>query len=76
MAHITESFYSELIRKDLDRMGAVADPRHIEGYMRIVHSTLDGLSASEFRSEVALCFACVQEGGTEAAESNAQSFGL
>lgn len=52
------------------------DPRHVEGYMRLQHSTLSHLSKSEFNREVRVSVACVREGGTEAAERNAQSFGL
>lgn len=76
---MAESFYQRSIREELARMGrgvGVADPRHIEGYMRLGHSTLDGLSAAEFRLEVAVGLACLAEDGLEAAERNAQSFGL
>ena len=63
-----------------DRIAELAgpryDPRHIEGYMRLGHSTLDGLSAFEFGQEVGLCKQCVDYEGTEQAELNALSFGL
>ena len=52
------------------------DPRHIEAYMRVEHSTLDGLSASRFRSEVHMARACVDQGGAEMAERVAKSFGF
>ena len=52
------------------------DPRHIEGYMRLQYSTLDHLDADTFAHEVDIAVGCIQEGGTEAAERNAQSFGL
>jgi hypothetical protein len=52
------------------------DPRHIEAYMRLQHSTLDGLSKAAFAREVRLCVECIKQGGLEAAERNAQSFGL
>ena len=45
------------------------DPRHIEAFMRVEHSTLDGLSPSRFRSEVRLAALAVDEGGKELAES-------
>lgn len=72
------SYYQQVIREELARMGRVgaADPRHIEGYMRLGHGTLDGLSAAEFRLEVEIGLECIREDGTEAAECNAQSFGL
>lgn len=52
------------------------DPRHIEGYMRLQHSILGNLSKQQFSREVTLCIACIKEGGIDAAERNAQSFGL
>lgn len=52
------------------------DPRHIEGYMRLQHDILSRLSKAQFSREVRLCVACIREGGMDAAERNAQSFGL
>lgn len=52
------------------------DPRHIEGYMRLQHSILGNLSKQQFSREVRLCVECIKEGGIDAAERNAQSFGL
>ena len=52
------------------------DPRHIEGYMRLQHDILSRLSKAQFSREVRLCVACIREGGIEAAERNALSFGL
>ena len=52
------------------------DPRHIEAYIRVAHSTLDGLSPQEFRYEVRVACGCVDEGGLPMAERIALSFGL
>jgi hypothetical protein len=52
------------------------DPRHIEGYMRLQHDIIGRLSKQQFSREVTLCIACIKEGGLDAAERNAQSFGL
>jgi hypothetical protein len=52
------------------------DPRHIEGFMRLDHPTLDHLSPDDFAAEVALAALCVNECGTERAELLARSFGL
>ena len=52
------------------------DPRHIEGYMRLQHDILSRLSKQQFSREVRLCVECIKEGGIDAAERNAQSFGL
>lgn len=70
--------YQQTIRTILAESGHIGqfDPRHIEGYMRLAHSTLDGLSLREFKAEVCLCAQCVEEGGTDAAERNARSYGL
>lgn len=52
------------------------DPRHIEAYMRVEHTTLDGLNPRRFAAEVCLARQCVREGGRDMAERIAQSFGL
>lgn len=52
------------------------DPRHIEAYMRLEHSTLDGLSRTQFAHEVRIGMDCVDEDGVENAERCAKSFGL
>ena len=52
------------------------DPRHIEGYMRLGHSTLDGLSKRQFTEEVELGIMCVDMDGFDNAEKNAQSYAL
>lgn len=52
------------------------DPRHVEAYMRSEHSTLDGLSPSQFRTEVTMACECIRVGGFDMAERIARSFGL
>ena len=52
------------------------DPRHVEAYMRIEHSTLDHLSPRAFRREVGIAVRCIEEGGVAAAERAARSFGF
>lgn len=52
------------------------DPRHIEAYMRLEHSTLDGLSREQFAAEIVMAAMCIAEGGTDAAERLARSFGM
>jgi hypothetical protein len=70
--------YQSLIREILARNGYVGryDPRHVEAYMRIEHSTLDGLSRAQFAAEVEICRQCVDAGGPDGAERCARSFGL
>lgn len=52
------------------------DVRHVEGYMRLAYSTFNQLSWGEIRREIKVALACIKEGGADAAERNAQSFGL
>lgn len=68
------TYYQQAIAKMKSAQGF--DPRHIEGYMRLQYSTLSHLSRSTFAREVRLCVACIKEGGVDAAERNAKSFGL
>ena len=72
------TWYQQTIREEMARMGFVgaADPRHIEAYMRLEHGTLDGLSRWQFRDEVVVGLECIRQGGVEAAERCALSFGL
>ena len=62
-----------------ERIQALApgfDPRHIEAFMRLEHSTLDGLSPEAFAHEVHVASVCVEFGGLTAAERLAESYGL
>ena len=70
-------FYYQTIREEIARQGHIGiDPRHVEGYMRLEHSTLDGLSWSQFSKEVGIGIECVLADGIQNAEANARSFGL
>lgn len=74
---VSGSLYERPITAELARHGRTeVSPAHVEGYMRIGHSTLDGLSPGEFSMEVEIALACIDEGGIEQAERNARSFGL
>ena len=69
--------YQQTIREILAKTGNIGyDPRHIEAYMRLEHSTLDGLSKWQFDQEVLLCVECIKADGTVNAERCADSFGL
>lgn len=52
------------------------DVRHVEGWMRVAHSTLDALSTSEFTHEVRLAIDCIDAAGKERSEEIASSYGL
>ena len=72
-----KSPYFDAIAQEIARQGHIGtDPRHVEAYMRLEHSTLDGLSHSQFKTEVIGCIGCVHADGTANAERCAQSFGL
>lgn len=51
------------------------EARLVEGFMRLEHSTLDGLSQSKFKSEAKIGLDCVRQDPKEA-ELLAKSFGL
>jgi len=67
-------FQRSIVEKKLVPQGV--DPRHLEGYIRLQFSTLGHLDWPTIRREVKLGIACIKEGGIEAAERNAKSFGL
>jgi hypothetical protein len=72
-----ESPYAHAIRPLLERFGHVAmDPRHVEAFMRLEHSTLDGLAAWQFAEEVRTAAECVAFSTLGDAEELAQSFGF
>jgi len=72
-----KSPYFESIRLEITRQGKIGtDPRHVEAYMRLEHSTLDGLNEKQFKEEVKIGIACVEMDGLIHAESCAKSFGL
>ena len=71
---ITSGFQRDIVAKGLIPDGI--DPRHVEGYIRLEYATLNQLSWPTIRREVKIGIACIREAGAEAAEQNAQSFGL
>lgn len=71
------SYYSAAIQAVLARLKRTdIDPRHIEGWMRLEHGTLDHLSGSRFRHEVALCIDLVDDYGVDRSDELAASYGL
>lgn len=71
------SHYQQMIRETLARTGhlGAAQPRHIEAWMRLEHSTLDNLDMRAFTDEVLIALDCVNA-DFNASEQLAQSFGL
>jgi len=71
------SMYGKLINSELFKMNKLKyDPRHIEAYMRLEHSTLDGLSKKSFLYEIGIAIECINADGKENAERCAKSFGF
>jgi hypothetical protein len=71
------SLYAETISGILAKLGSPAtDPRHVEGFIRLEHRTLDGLSRRDFAFEVEVALGCIAEGGVAEAEALAVSYGL
>jgi hypothetical protein len=70
--------YRERIRLILAKLGFIGkyDPRHVEGYMRLEHSTLDQLGPRQFESEVRVAVECIDAGGKDRAERLAVSCAL
>jgi len=52
------------------------NPHHLKNYIQLQFSTLGHLDWPTIRREVKLGIACIKEGGIDAAERNAKSFGL
>jgi len=65
--------YQEIIKKVCADLSIKEDPRHIEGFMRLQHGTLDHLTAPQFANECKL-FSEVKDQNDW--EENAKSFGL
>jgi hypothetical protein len=63
--------YGQLISEFLN--GRDYDPRHIEGYMRLQYGTLDHLSREDFKREVEIGVACINQDGAAKSERLAQS---
>lgn len=71
------TYYQQQIREDAASLGYIGvNPRHVEAWMRLEHSTLDGLSRQQFRSEVLMAIECIKAAGEAESEALAQSYGL
>jgi hypothetical protein len=69
-------YYQRVIREILAQLGRIGvDPRHVEAWMRLEHSTLDGLSRGQFRAEVLAALDCI-DADPHASERLALSYGL
>ena len=53
-----------------------ANPRWVEAWMRLEHSTLDDLTIDRFKHEIGLAIVCIASATPEQSEALATSFGL
>ena len=67
-------FQKSIVEKGLVPQGI--DPRHLEGYLLLQYSTTSHLDWRTIKREVKVGLGCIKEGGVDAAERNAKSFGL
>jgi len=71
------NFWTKAVKQILDKHYFIGiDPRHVEAYMSLDHSTFGHLSAKQLESLALDCVKDVQASGKKAAEQLAQSFGL
>ena len=72
------TLYQQMIRETMAAVGRIgaADPRHVEAWMRVEHGCLDGLSASQFHSEVTIALDCAAASTEPQNDALAESFGL
>jgi hypothetical protein len=72
------SHYQQRIREDLARLGLVGrhEPAVIEAWMRLEHSTLDHLSSTAFRAEVATASQCADASTSAENAALVASYGL
>jgi hypothetical protein len=53
-----------------------ANPRWVEAWMLLEHSTLDDLSIDRFRHEVGIALSCIAQATPDQSEQLALSYGL
>ncbi len=70
--------YQRMIKEEIAKRGYIGkyNPRHIEAYMRLKFSTLDGLSGKQFAFEVGTAMRTIDADGIQMAEELAVSFAL
>jgi hypothetical protein len=70
--------YQQMIRETMAAVGRIgaADPRHVEGWMRLEKGCLDGLSSAQFTHEVQIALECIAAAPLADSEALATSYGL
>ena len=64
------------ISEAISKIDPQANQRHVFGYMLLPGYRFGDMTARKMNSEIRLSIACIKEGGVDAAERNAKSFGL
>ena len=68
--------YQNTIREQLAKTGHIGtDPRHVEAWMRVEHSTLDWMDRRRFNAEITIAVECIQAAGVAESETLARSLG-
>jgi hypothetical protein len=72
------SYYESIIRETLAKIGRIgaADPRWIEGWLRLERGCLDSLTADQFRQEIEIALECIAASTSSQNEELARSYGL
>ena len=70
--------YQQMIRESMARQGLIgaADPKYVEGWMRLECGTLDWLSRERFDEEVRIAVECCRVAGPEQSRILAESYGI
>lgn len=71
------TLYSDTIRTTLAELGFIGtNPNWVEAWMRLEHPTLDGLSRSQFKSEVKIAVECIHAASDADSINLARSYGM
>jgi hypothetical protein len=67
---------TSLYAAEIQRLAPIADPAHVEAWMRLKHGMLDSLNAAHFAREVQLAVGCIEFAGLNESDELARSYGL
>jgi hypothetical protein len=71
------SYWINFVKEELEKKNKInIDPRHVLAYVMLPGQSLSGMSKRDWNREINIGIACVKEGGVNAAENCAKSFGL
>ena len=71
------NYYLNIVKEELEKKNKInIDPRHVLAYVMLPGQSLSEMSKRDWNREINIGIACVKEGGVNAAENCAKSFGL